>query len=114
MRIASVAKAFSGATALSLVEEGALSLDDTIAQRVPSLPAAWGKVALRQLLNHTSGVPDFTKARGFVKAVSASLTVAPPPEQLLDFVANYPLVFEPGSKYEYSNSDNIIVGLMVR
>ena len=64
MRIASVAKAFSGATALSLVDEGVLSLDDTIAERLPDLPAAWGDVTLRQLLNHTSGLPDFTDSRG--------------------------------------------------
>lgn len=114
MRIASTAKAFSGAVALSLVQKGVLSLDDTIAQRLPSLPAAWGAVTLRQLLNHTSGVPDFTKSKAFVEAVSDSLTVAPPPEQLLEYVRDEPLVFPPGSKYEYSNSDNIAVGLMVQ
>ena len=64
MRIASVAKAFSGATALSLVDEGVLSLDDTIAERLPELPEAWGEVTLRQLLNHTSGLPDYTASRG--------------------------------------------------
>ena len=114
MRIASVAKAFSGATALSLVQKGVLSLDDTIAQRLPTLPAAWGAVTLRQLLNHTSGVPDFLKSPAFAEALSASLTVAPPPEKLLDFIAGDPLAFEPGSRYVYSNSDNIIVGLMVQ
>ena len=55
MRIASVAKAFSGATVLSLVDEGVMSLDDTIAQRLPELSEAWGEVTLRQLLSHTSG-----------------------------------------------------------
>jgi len=114
MRIASTAKAFSGAVALSLVQQGVLSLDDTIAQRLPSLPAAWGAVTLGQLLNHTSGVPDFTKNPAFAQAVGASLTVAPPPEQLLEYVRDEPLVFPPGSKYEYSNSDNIAVGLMVQ
>lgn len=114
MRIASTAKAFSGATALSLVTKGVLSLDDTIGQRLPSLPAGWGAVTLRQLLNHTSGVPDFTASPAFQQAVVASLTVAPPPEKLLDFVKNEPLVFAPGSRYAYSNSDNIVVGLMVQ
>ena len=42
------------------------------------------------------------------------MTVAPPPEKLLDFVKDEPLVFAPGSKYEYSNSDNIVVGLVVQ
>jgi D-alanyl-D-alanine carboxypeptidase len=114
MRIASTAKAFSGAAALSLVQKGLLSLDDTIGQRLPSLPAAWGTVTLRQLLNHTSGLPDFSQSPGFQQAVAASLTVAPPPEELLSFVADEPLVFPPGSRYAYSNSDNIVVALMVQ
>ena len=58
MRIASVAKAFSGASALSLVQKGLLSLDDTIAELLPSLPSAWGSVTVRQLLTHTSGVTE--------------------------------------------------------
>src|SRR5215216_7041540 len=50
MRVASAAKAFSGAVALSLVSEGKLSLNDTIGERLPELPKAWSKVTLRQLL----------------------------------------------------------------
>src|SRR5919112_2319398 len=59
MRIASAAKAFSGAVALSLVSDGKLSLHDTIGERLPELPEDWWGVTLRQLLNHTSGIPDF-------------------------------------------------------
>jgi D-alanyl-D-alanine carboxypeptidase len=114
MRIASIAKAFSGASALALVQKALLSLDDTIAERLPSLPSAWGSVTVRQLLQHTSGVPDFTKNKAFREAFLSSPTVAPAPEKLLDFIANEPLVFGPGEKYEYSNSDNIIVGLVVQ
>jgi D-alanyl-D-alanine carboxypeptidase len=113
MRIASVAKAFSGAVALSLVGTGELSLDDTIGQRLPSQPVAWHAVTLRQLLAHTSGLPDFTQNEEFRKAVFASPTVAPPPSALLAYVAKEPLVFTPGTQYLYSNSDNIAVGLMV-
>src|SRR5690349_19355052 len=47
MRIASIAKAFSGAVALNLVRAGRLGLDDTIAQRLPGMPAAWGAVTVR-------------------------------------------------------------------
>jgi D-alanyl-D-alanine carboxypeptidase len=113
MRLASVAKAFSGATALSLVDEGVLSLDDTIADRLPDLPAAWGEVTLRQLLNHTSGLPDFTESEAFFEEVTASLEEAVPPVDMLAFVAEEPLNFPPGTQYRYSNSDNITVGLMI-
>jgi D-alanyl-D-alanine carboxypeptidase len=113
MRIASVAKAFSGAVALSLVSKGVLSLNDTIGERLPTLPDAWSEVTLRQLLNHTSGIPDFSKEEDFVAAVVAHPSKAPPPEELLSFVAHKKLRFDPGSRYEYSNSDNIAVGLMI-
>ena len=113
MRIASAAKAFSGATALSLVGKGKLSLDDTIGERLPELPDAWSEVTLRQLLNHTSGIPDFSQEDGFLEALLASLKKAPPPQELLSFVDNEDLLFEPGSEYRYSNSDNVAVALMV-
>ena len=113
MRIASVAKAFSGATALSLVDEGVMSLDDTIAERLPELSDAWGDVTLRQLLNHTSGLPDFTGFDVFLEAVFASLEEALPPAELVAFVRDEPLEFPPGTEYHYSNTDNIVVGLMI-
>jgi D-alanyl-D-alanine carboxypeptidase len=113
MRIASAAKAFSGAVALSLVSEGKLSLDDTIGERLPNLPDRWSKVTLGQLLNHTSGIPDFSNSKGFKKALFASLKKAPPPEKLLTYVYDKDLLFKPGSKYHYSNSDNIAVALMI-
>jgi D-alanyl-D-alanine carboxypeptidase len=113
MRIASVAKAFSGAAALSLVDEGRLSLDDTIGTLRPDLPEAFHAVTLRQLLNHTSGVPDFIFSPDFAPDFVASPEVAPPPRELMSYIDDEPLVFPPGSQYAYSNSDNIIVGLIV-
>src|SRR5215217_3463271 len=67
MRIASTSKAFSGAVALSLVSKGALSLNDTIGELLSDLPKpppdAWAEVTLGQLLNHTSGLPDYFEDR---------------------------------------------------
>jgi D-alanyl-D-alanine carboxypeptidase len=114
VRIASVSKAFSAAAALGLVAKGKLSLDDTIGQELPGLPKDWASVNLEELLHHTSGVPDFSGSPSFQQAVSASLESPPPPEQLLSYVAGDPLRFAPGSRYEYSNSDNVIVGLMIQ
>jgi D-alanyl-D-alanine carboxypeptidase len=113
MRLASVAKAFSGAVALSVVAEGQLALTDTLGERVAGMPAAWADVTLAELLHHTSGIPDFSTSDAFLDALMASLLVAPPPTTLLSYVADQPLLFEPGSEYRYSNSDNIAVGLMV-
>jgi len=113
MRLASVAKAFSGAAAVSAVADGKLTLDTTLGEILPAQPAAWSKVTLAQLLQHTSGIPDFSQSPAFQEAVGASLTTPPPPDQLLTSVADQPLSFTPGSRYKYSNSDNILVGLMV-
>jgi D-alanyl-D-alanine carboxypeptidase len=115
MRLASVAKAFSGAAALALYAEGTLSTTEpeTIGARLPDLPEAWADITLPQLLQHTSGIPDFSADEEFRTALTASVTVAPPPEELVAFVADEPLEFAPGSRYRYSNTDNIVVALMV-
>jgi D-alanyl-D-alanine carboxypeptidase len=112
MRIASVSKAFSGAVALSLVRAGRLSLDDTIGDVLPGLPVAWHPVTLRQLLAHTSGLPDFTATEAFAAAVTASPKRAPRPRTLLSYAEDEQLRFPPGSAYRYSNSDNVAVGMI--
>jgi D-alanyl-D-alanine carboxypeptidase len=114
MRIASVAKAFSGATSLGLVSRGVLALDDRVGTLLPDLPRAWHQVTLRQLLAHTSGLPDFSQSPRFQRAVAASLQDPPPPEQLLGFIDDPALLFIPGTQYRYSNSDNVVVALMVQ
>lgn len=96
MRLAGAAEAFSGAVALSLVDRGALRLEDTIGERLPRLPRAWGAVTLRQLLSHTSGLPDSPQG-------------AASPEILL---TDQPLRFPPGTRYQYSASDHLAVTLM--
>ncbi|NUP15115.1 MAG: beta-lactamase family protein [Streptomyces sp.] len=112
MRIASTAKAFSGAVALALVDRRYLSLDDTLRERLPQLPPAWGSVTLRQLLNHTSGLPDFVEAPAFLKTLLADPQHHFDPRRSLDHVADRQLRFPPGSRYQYSDSDNIAVALM--
>ena len=65
MRVASTSKAFSGAVALSLVSKGALSLNDTIGELLPKQPKTWREITLRQLLNHSSGLPEYSKSARF-------------------------------------------------
>ena len=114
MRQASTSKAFSGAVALSLVSKGKLSLNDTIGERLRYLPQPWHKITLRQLLQHTSGLPNFTTDKDFLAALVANPKNPPPPEELLSYVEKNPLNFKPpGTSYEYSNSDNIVIALMV-
>ncbi len=113
MRIASTAKAYSGGVALSLVEDGVLALDDTVGELLPWAPRDWKRVTLAQALHHTSGLPDFSADTGFLNYLVAHLDDAPAPKRLLRFVFDEDLEFEPDSRYRYSNSDNIVVALMV-
>jgi D-alanyl-D-alanine carboxypeptidase len=113
VRIASVSKAFSGAVALALVTRGQLNLDDTIGQRLPYLPRSWRQVTLGQLLHHTSGLADYIRVPAFLDLLKRDPHAQLSPIQLLAYVTNKRPLFMPGSQYDYSDSDNIVVGLMV-
>lgn len=114
MRIASVSKAFSGAVALQLVRDGRLGLDDTIGQRLPTMPPAWAGVTVRQMLAHTSGVPDYTQSEDFARQASNDPRGFVSPRAIIDWVRADPLAFAPGSSYAYSNTDNIVIGLIAQ
>ena len=114
MRIASVAKAFSGAVALQLVRDGRLGLDDTLGERLPGMPAAWAGVTVRQMLNHTSGLPDYTRSEGFAEQVRTAPRGFVSPAGVIDWVRDDGLEFAPGSRYAYSNTDNIVIGLIAQ
>jgi D-alanyl-D-alanine carboxypeptidase len=115
MRIASVAKAFSGAIVLRLVQEGRLDLNDTIGQWLSGLvPARWSAVTVREMLNHTSGLPDYTQSDGFRKQATNDPHGYVPPIEIIDWVREDGLAFPPGSRYAYSNTDNIVVALIAQ
>ena len=112
MRIASVAKAFSGAVALRLVARGTLRLDDSIGGLLSDLPAAWSAVTIGQLLNHTSGLPDYTRSAGFRTQFAENPGGFVSPRTIIGWVEGDPLRFTPGEQYAYSNTDNIVIGLI--
>ena len=65
------------------------------------------------MLNHTSGLPDFSESEAWQDALRASLEEAPPPSDLWTYVADEPLNFPPGTQYRYSNTDNVGIALMI-
>jgi D-alanyl-D-alanine carboxypeptidase len=113
VRIASVSKAFNGAVALSLVTHRKLRLSDTIGKRLPGLPESWRTVTLAELLQHTSGLPDYIHSDAFIEVLKADPHAVLTPMQLLSYVADDDPEFTPGTRYHYSDTDNIVVGLMV-
>jgi D-alanyl-D-alanine carboxypeptidase len=112
MRIASVAKAYSGAVALALVAEGRLRIGDTIGARLPGLLPLADPVTLGQALQHTGGLPDYIRSRGLLERFQRDPRAYLSPQELIAYVRDDPLDFPPGSRYHYSDTDNVVVGLM--
>jgi len=110
-RIASVSKGFNAYVAAKLLNRG-LTFDTTLGSSIPgTLPAAEA-VSLRELLHHTSGLADYIKAPAFVEQLTADLTRYFSPTELTGFVREAPLEFTPGTKYHYSDTDNIAAALI--
>jgi D-alanyl-D-alanine carboxypeptidase len=111
-RIASVAKGFNAYLAAKLIDDGVLSPDTTLREEIPGiLPEAEG-VKVRELLQHTSGLPDYIRAPAFVEQLIADPARYFSPLQLTEFVRDEPLEFAPGSRYHYSDTDNIAAGMI--
>jgi CubicO group peptidase (beta-lactamase class C family) len=109
-RIGSVTKQFTAAAALKLVEQGKLSLDGTLAEMLPEFPPTAKPITLRQLLTHTSGVWSYTDDGKFMRR-EASLELTP--TELIATFKDHALEFDPGTKWNYSNSGYYLVGEIV-
>jgi CubicO group peptidase (beta-lactamase class C family) len=103
--LASVTKQFTAFAVLCLVGDGKLRLDDPVGVSLPDLPPALAKVSLRQLLNHSSGVKNISRIAESRAARRNEATV----DELIAFFKDLPLEFEPGSRFDYSNSNYILL-----
>ena len=111
-RIASVAKAFSGAVALGLASDRKLKLTDTIGDWIPALLPKAKRVTVAQALQHTAGLSDYIRDERFIDLLLEKPSRYFSPRELVGFVADDDLEFKPGTRYEYSDTDNIVVGLI--
>lgn len=109
-RIGSVTKQFTAAAVLKLADQGKLSVDDPLSKYFPNFPRG-AEVTLRQLLNHTSGISNYTGNGFFVENARKEW----PTEAMATFIAGQKPVygFEPGSAWNYSNSGYILLGGVV-
>jgi CubicO group peptidase (beta-lactamase class C family) len=106
--IGSVSKQFTAAAILILAEEGKLSLDDRLVRWLPDLTRT-NEVTIRQILSMTSGYQDFWAEDYVMPMMLEAVT----PQGILDGWARKPLDFEPGTKWQYSNTNYVIAGLIV-
>lgn len=107
-RIGSVTKQFTAAAILRLEEEGRLRLTQTVGDFLPQYPR-WSRITLRQLLNHTSGLPEFQQDSSWQR-LRANRSEA---GAILDVMARAPLRFSRGTRVEYSNTGYLLLGRIV-
>ena len=109
-RIGSITKQFTAALILRAVERGQLSLEDGLERFVPTFPLQGKKVTIRQLLQHTSGIPSYTDlGEEWVKKQPLELSH----DELLALVAGKPFDFEPGSDWHYNNTGYYLLGMVL-
>ena len=106
--IGSISKQFTAAAILMLQEEGKLALDDPVGKYVPGLTRG-GEVTIRQILSHTSGYQDYWPEDYVMTPMLAPESA----QQILDTWAKKPLDFEPGTEWQYSNTNFVIAGRIV-
>src|SRR5262249_18600585 len=106
--IGSISKQFTAAAILFLQEQGKLSLDDKVASFIPNLTRA-NEVTIRQLLSHTSGYQDYWPQDYVMPMMLEPVTA----QKILDLWARKPLDFDPGMKWQYSNTNYVIAGVIV-
>jgi len=106
--IGSISKQFTAAAILFLQEQGKLSLNDKVARFIPDLTRA-NEVTIRQLLSHTSGYQDYWPQDYVMPMMLEPVTA----QKILDLWARKPLDFDPGTKWQYSNTNYVIAGVIV-
>ncbi|MEH3119839.1 MAG: serine hydrolase [Methylorubrum populi] len=109
-RIGSLTKAFTAAAVLTLAEAGRLGLDDSVRRWVPSVPEAWEGVSLRHLLQHRSGIINFTALPNYYDQIAR---VDHTPGQIVALAEGEALLFPPGTRFEYSNTNYVLLGMAI-
>jgi CubicO group peptidase (beta-lactamase class C family) len=108
--IGSITKQFTAAAVLLLEVQGKLKVGDLICKYIAQCPTAWADITIKELLTHTSGIPDY------VTTLPDFAGYAGPPVTPLQIIAHFrdlPLEFTPGSTWKYSNSGYVLLGYII-
>ncbi|SFE87403.1 D-alanyl-D-alanine carboxypeptidase [Actinoplanes philippinensis] len=114
-RVGSITKTFVSTVVLQLAAERRLHLDDTLDRWLPGAIPDGARITLRNLLQHTSGIVDYTEVLfATIEDVLAARYRTFRPEELVALAAARPPVFEPGASWAYSNTNYVLLGLVIR
>lgn len=110
--IGSNTKTFTASTILLLQEKGLLNINDTIGKWLQNIPNVNGQITIKQLLNHTSGLNDYTQNPAFFTALNSDYNHVWQPEEMLQWI-DAPN-FAPGASWDYSNTNFLLAGLIIK
>jgi D-alanyl-D-alanine carboxypeptidase len=115
VRVGSNTKTYTAVVVLQLVEEGLVELDSPVETYLPGLVRGEGidasTISVRQLLQHMSGLPEYTT--GIAADIEKIQHAYMSPRDLLDLALAQPAHFAPGEKWEYSNTNYLLLGLLI-
>jgi CubicO group peptidase (beta-lactamase class C family) len=108
LHLASITKQFTSVSILLLMEQGKLNIQDPLSKYIADYPRG-NEITLHNLLNHSSGIKSFTNLVDFRSKTRNDMT----PEEIISSFKKLPLEFEPGERYEYSNSEYVLLGYII-
>lgn len=109
----SVGKQFVSAAVMMLVEEGKLSLDDSITMYFPDAPASWKPILLKNLLSHTSGLSEYETPERTKPGGPFSFRMDYTEDELVKNVEALPIENPPGDKWDYRNTNYLLLGILI-
>ncbi len=112
LRVGSITKVFTSLVTLTLVDEGLVDLDALALDYVTRVPVPDG-VLIRDLLQHTSGIPEYLDRPGFFDMLHDDQLRVWSPEEAVDLIAGVEPLFAPGAEWSYSNTNYLILGVLI-
>ncbi len=108
-QIGSIGKQFTAVAVMMLANEHRLNLDDPLSKYLPEIPSSWSHITLRLMLNHQSGIAQFTTPQRQLLDLAHDYT----DEELIQLAASQPLDFEPGTDVSYSDTGYVLLGFVI-
>ena len=113
MQTGSVGKQFTATAVMMLVEAERIGLDDKVSKYFAGTPAAWKDITVRNLLTHTSEIPEYTESKNPKVKELFNMRADYTEADLYQRMIQMPLDFEPGTKWQYSNSGYLLLGILI-
>ena len=108
-RLGSITKQFTAVSIMQLQEKGKLNVNDLICKYLENCPQTWEAITIKNLLTHTSGIPNYTGFEDFEKTAAEPLKSS----EVVARFRDKPLDFKPGENYKYSNSAYHLLGIII-